>query len=516
MSKFIDGVYAGSTLIQTAAAIFSYLVVVLLRSGMDTLTNIRLASLGQAVTDEYRQDIMEHYLSLSASDLSKISSGEIATRLDEDVQGLFRYYYVVIYKLAGSGLTLVIVLAALCARSMWLCAALLLVSIIAIAWYKRIQDKGIQKYVRAATAAAKFNGIIKELLDSSAVIRGIRGEKFADQRQKRAMRERFRENFPASLMYGNLWCAATVVEGALITLGLLFAMLLWDDNAISIGMVYLIYSYSNMVLDPLQDFRNDMGSIQSARAGIRRTQDLLDMQTEPSLGSALMDMAAPQIEIRNLHFSHGDGPEILKGIDITVRAGERVGIMGRTGCGKSTLLGILAGLSTYDSGSIIIGRHELRDIDKHDLRAHVAFAAQKVQIIHGTLRDNIALFNNGYSDMDIMNAISALDLNDWFAEHDMGLDKRLVLGEGSLSSGEAQLISLIRLALRHPSVVLLDEVTSALDPMSEKRMVKAIGKLCEKCTVIAIAHRIEALAWMDRVLHMENGVITSAKDGKAV
>jgi len=513
LSRFIDSAQSGNAWFATAVAILLYLAAILARTVMSSVLNVQLTSVGQHITDDHRRDVMEHYLSLDTQSLSGSTSGEIITRLDEDVQGLFSYYYILFFKLAGSGLALIGILAALITRSGWLCAALFTVSLLTIFGFKLIQDHGIPKYVRSSAAAAVFNGTMKEVLDNAVTLRALRAESFAETRMKSAMRHRYYESFPASLMYGNLWSASTIMQGVVIASGLLFALLLWDAGTISIGAAYLIYTYSEMVIEPLQDFRNHMGNMQKSRAGILRTQELLNTPVRVVKNGHTLSAGAISLTVENLSFAYNDGADVLKGVSLSVPAGTHIGIMGETGCGKSTLAGIIAGLNGYERGSVKLNGSELSGIDSDNLRERVAYCTQRIQMIHSSLRDNITLYDSRYTDKSITDAVSQLYLHEWFQKFPAGLDTILEMGENSLSSGEAQLITLVRLALRNPGIVLLDEVTANLDAATEKRVSRAIAALCKDRTVIAIAHKPESLNWMDSVVHMQNGVLATRQGG---
>ena len=213
-----------------------------------------------------------------------------------------------------------------------------------------------------------------------------------------------------------------------------------------------------------------------------------------------------------MSFSYKNGADVLKNVCLSVPAGKHFGIMGETGCGKSTLMGLIAGLNGYECGSIRLNTLELRNIDTKNLHERVAYCTQRTHLIHSSLRDNITLYDPRYSDEAITKAIESLDLSQWFQKFSEGLDTILKMGEGSPSSGEAQLIPFVRLALRNPGLVLLDEITANPDP--EKRVSRAVTMLCKGRTVIAIAHKSESLVWMDIVFHMENGFLTTRMGGK--
>lgn len=502
LSFFIDSIQGGSPWSAVLLAVLLYLGAELGRTAMMSALDVQISSVGQRITDDYRRDVMAHYLSLDMQTLGSFTSGEIVTRLDEDVEGLFKYYYIVIYKLAGSGLALIWILIALGQKSGWLCAALMVASALSILAYKMIQDRGIPKQVKYQAASAAFNGKMKEMLDNAETLRAVRSEAYADTEIRKAMKIRYRDSFPAGLMYGNLWSAATIVECVIVTTGLAFALGLWDQGAVTIGMVYLIYTYSDMIVEPLQDFRNHMGDMQGAKAGILRTEELMNMEVTADGGETELPKGPLALNVRNISFSYGN-KKVLDAMNLNVAAGGRLGIMGETGCGKSTLISLIARLNAYTDGEICIGGAELKSVSLKSLRERVAYCSQQVQLIHGTMRDNIGLFQ--HSDAEIQAAVERLGLTEWFEKY--GLGYRLEMAGGSLSSGEAQLITLVRLALKKPGLVLLDEITASLDPVTERRITRAVEALCESSTVVAIAHNAEALDWMERVVRMEQGRI---------
>jgi ATP-binding cassette subfamily B protein len=513
LSRFIDSVHGGGDWHGPTLAILLYLAAMLAQSTIAATLDYQLTSVRLKFTDDYRRDILFHYLSLDSQRLTLHTSGEMLTRLNADVQGLFNYYHILFYKLAGSGLALVGILAALFVRVGWLAAVFLAIAVLSILGFKAIQDRGIPKYVRRSKADAAFNSLLKEILDNSPVLRSLGAENYADTQSRIAMKQRFRESFPANLMYGNLWSASTIMEGTLVATGLLLSLLLWDSGSISLGVVYLIYTYGDLIGSPLQDFRNQMGHMQGARAGILRCQEFLNMPIIPNSGKAFLHKSALELEVKDLRFAYENGKDVLRGVNITVPAGGRIGIMGETGCGKSTLLTLIARLNNFERGVIRLGGIDILDINPQSLRTRVAYCTQRVQLVHGTLRDNITLFDERYSDKEILTAIESLCLTDWFGKFPLGLDTHLEMAEGNVSSGEAQLLALVRLALRLPGLVLLDEVTASLDAKTEEQIIQAIKALCKGRTVVAIAHRAQALQWMDRITLVEKGVLTSQEKG---
>jgi ATP-binding cassette subfamily B protein len=515
LSRFIDAVEAGGVLGRVALMVILYLAFMLAQTGAAAVLEYASQALGHRVTDDYRRDVMAHYLGIGMETHNTWRTGEVMTRLDEDVEGMYNYYHVLIFKLTSSGILLLCVLAALTLRSLLLSGVLLGVSIVAILTFKWIQDRGVKKYERRAKAQAEFNGAMKEFIDSAVELKAFAAQGYAEYKLKLAMKKSFIESFPASLMYGNLWSASTLTQALVVASSLAIGIALWDMGAISTGGVFLIFTYTELVMGPLQDFRNHMGRLQDARAKMRRVADLMEIPSGLIHGGKHMGRGPLELTIRDLHFGYTGGGEILRGLTLHVAAGEKVCVAGETGSGKSTLAGLLTRLYEYKKGEILLGGIEIRELDPSSLRDSLAYLTQDPQLIHGTIRENITLFSDRYDDAAIRKAINDVGLGEWFRKFPEGLDTNLAMAENNLSAGEAQLMAIIRLALKNPALVLLDEMTARLDSATERQVLSAMEALCRGRTVLAIAHRQAAMAWMDRTVHMQDGVITKDADKEA-
>ena len=164
----------------------------------------------------------------------------------------------------------------------------------------------------------------------------------------------------------------------------------------------------------------------------------------------------------------------------------------------------------------MLGGVDIRKLDPASLRNGIAYLTQEPQIIHGTIRENIALFSGRYKDAAIRKAILDAGLDGWFEKFPDGLDTDLKMGENNLSAGEAQLIAIIRLALKNPALVLLDEMTARLDSAMEHKVLTAMEALCRGRTVLSIAHKSSAMAWMDRTVYLQNGMIAGESGRRRV
>lgn len=207
---------------------------------------------------------------------------------------------------------------------------------------------------------------------------------------------------------------------------------------------------------------------------------------------------------------------VLHNIAFSLKPGRVLGVLGRTGSGKTTLTRLLCRLYEPVTGTIRLDNTDLRDVSFSDLRRRVGLVTQDIQLFRGTARDNLTLFNPNIPDEAILDALRTLELWDWYQTLPAGLDTHLQSGGKSLSAGEAQLLAFARVFLKDPSLVILDEASSRLDPATEQRLERAIGRLLHNRTAIIIAHRLATVQRANEILILEAGHIVEYGDRLAL
>lgn len=507
LSYFIDSVQSGKSLRYISLIVLIYLVTIILKMAMGGCQTYFAQRFGWKITNLFRKDVLAHFLKIDMEHHEKWTSGEVITRLDEDVEGLFSYFYTLIFKLVASTMFMVGALTVVALKNLVIAVVMLVFCILSIWVFKTIQDYGTKLYVRRATALSKFNGIMKERIDNSIEIRTNAAEKYSLHSLNVAMKERFKESFPAGMMYSKLWSASTALDAVSTVATLGIAVVLFSKGRITLGTVYLIYTYSELIYNPLQDFRNNLSSMQEAKAGLIRVKEMLDIESSIAEGTYEMDHRDITLTVKNLSFGYCENNDVLHDICFELKPGERLGIMGETGSGKTTLVKLLARLYEFKSGEILLNGISVKELKGSNLQDTIAYCTQDVQFLHGTLRDNITIYNENFSDEEIHNAIKQMGLKQWLSKFPCGLDTNLEMGENNLSAGEAQLISIIRLFLKDPAIVILDEISSRLDYVTEQRILSAIDVLTHHRTVITIAHKLSALRWSENIMILNHGKI---------
>ena len=217
---------------------------------------------------------------------------------------------------------------------------------------------------------------------------------------------------------------------------------------------------------------------------------------------------AVAVKVERVTFGYAEGTPVLHEISFHLQPGRKVGLLGRTGSGKSSLARLLLRLYDPWQGAIRLGGEDgvdLRQLPLAQVRQQVGLVTQHVQLFHATLRDNLTFWNPAISDEQLYRALDELGLLGWLKSLPAGLETVLTAGGGNLSAGEAQLIAFARIFLRDPALVILDEASSRLDPVTEARLAGAIERLLAGRTAIIIAHRLATVQQVDEILILDNG-----------
>lgn len=304
------------------------------------------------------------------------------------------------------------------------------------------------------------------------------------------------------------WNTTVILFAIAVTAVLLLGVHYFMQGAISLGTLFLIYQYTQMLNDPIEMLGDQVQEFQKAKSGMLRSRELLALSSEIKDGDEdQLPIGALGLEFEHVHFSYNHDKPVLRDINFEIKPGQRLGIIGRTGSGKSSLSRVLLRLYNLDRGVIRVGGKDISELSMKALYRRVGMVTQDVQLFDGTLRDNLTLFNPEVSDDMILETTERLGLRQWIDTQPGGLDTHLTAGGSSLSAGEAQLFALTRVFLTEPSLVILDEPSSRLDAATEQLLQSAVNQLMKQCTGIIIAHRLATLEQVDQIMVLGDGRI---------
>ena len=291
------------------------------------------------------------------------------------------------------------------------------------------------------------------------------------------------------------------VAGVLLVGGMLHA-----QGVMSLGSVVAAALYLQQLVNPLDQILVRVEQLQSSGASFARVEGLAAAPRASVENSPTP--ADDRIDVTAVRYSYGRGGEVLHGVDLTVRPGERLAVVGPSGAGKTTLSRLLAGVDAPTSGSVTVGGVPVVGLDPEQLRRQVVLVTQEHHVFLGTVRDNLLIAEPGAGDEELWAALTAVGADGWVRELPEGLDTALGEDGCRTDGSQAQQLALTRVVLADPHTLILDEATALLDPTTARHTERALAAVLEGRTVIAIAHRLHTAHDADRVAVMENGLLT--------
>ena len=293
-----------------------------------------------------------------------------------------------------------------------------------------------------------------------------------------------------------------------------YGVFLIMEGTVSMGALIASVILTGRTLAPLAQLAQTLTRLNQARTSYRSLDALMKADSERPEGRRWISRPRldGRIAFENVHFAYPDAMvDTLKGVSFTIEPGEKVAILGRIGCGKSTIARMIIGLYEPKQGSVMIDGTDIRQIDPGDLRRNVGSVLQDVWLFSGTVRDNIAIGAVRPRDDDVLEAARIAGVDDFVSKHPAGYDLFLAeRGEG-LSGGQRQSITLARALIGRPSILLLDEPTSAMDVQNEAGVIARLREETADRTLVIVTHRTSLLELVDRVIVIDNGKV--AADG---
>ena len=303
---------------------------------------------------------------------------------------------------------------------------------------------------------------------------------------------------PVTRFVNSVVYAAVGLTGALLAMG----------GGISVGQLSVFLSYANQYAKPFNEISGVVTELQNAMACIQRIFDLLDEPDQiPDAPDAIKLVSDGQVAIRDVAFSYTPDRPLLQNLSLDVRPGQRIAIVGPTGCGKTTLINLLMRFYDVDSGSISVAGHDIRTVTRASLRRNYGMVLQDTWLRAGTIRENIAYGRPEASDEEIVAAAKAAHAHSFIRRLPQGYDTVIAEDGGSLSQGQKQLLSIARVMLCLPPMLILDEATSSIDTRTEVKIQAAFAKMMEGRTSFIVAHRLSTIREADVILVMRDGKI---------
>ncbi|MNI17578.1 putative ABC transporter ATP-binding protein [compost metagenome] len=508
VQRFIDSASAKGAFTTLLSLAGLYLVIAVINQLITLASSYIGNDVAWRATNQLRADLLKHCLGLDMRFHNLKTPGEMIERIDGDVNNMSNFFATFIIQIVGSFILLAGILGYMFIFNWPIATVMTAFTCMSIGLVVFIRNLGVTASQAEREANASLFGLIEERIAGIEDVQTNGSVPYVMNRFHRSMRTVFQKGRKAWMLRTVPWNASVILFSVAITVVLLMSVHLYLIGQISIGALYVIFQYTQMLNDPIEQLGNQMQEFQKAKSGIRRSHELLSLRSEIVEGPEdTLPEGALGVEFEHVSFSYNQEIPVLHDINFTLQPGERLGIVGRTGSGKSSISRLLLRLYNNDGGTIRIGGIDIRTLQLEALHRRVGMVSQDVQLFDGTLRDNLTLFNNHVTDLQIIETTEKLGLRQWIDGLQQGLDTHLASGGASLSAGEAQLFALTRVFLTQPSLIILDEPSSRLDAATEARLHTAIEQLMENCTGVVIAHRLSTLERVDKIMVIGDGRI---------
>lgn len=462
------------------------------------------------VMRDIAQRAFDHLISLDANFHANRFGGSLVSQVNKLVGSYIRFADSVIFNLYTLAIAMVATLAILGPRVPVYAVVLVALSILYIVGTVLFSRPVREANTRQAEQESRQTGQLADSISNIMAVKSFAAEKYESKRHWREASKTKDATHKSMIttMYREIFSSSLTSSIGISSLAIaVFGTRYFGAN---IATLFLIVSYTSLIGMRLWEFQNVLRQINRA---LGDASDMIKiLQIEP----AIKDPASPekarishgQIDIEGLTYTHaGKSKPLFRGLNLKIKAGEKIGLVGHSGSGKTTLASLLLRFSDIDSGSIKIDGQDIRTITQSDLRSHITYVPQEPLLFHRSLAENISYARPGASQQEI-EAIAKLAHAYEFIK-DLPEGYKTLVGERGvkLSGGQKQRVAIARSMLKNAPILVLDEATSALDSESETLIQDALWKLMEGRTAIVIAHRLSTIQKMDRIIVLDNGTI---------
>ncbi len=463
---------------------------------------------GWLTTNDLRGDLMAHCLALDPDFHETHPPGELIERIDGDLTGLSMFFAEFLLSVVGSALLLTGVLVVVWFQSVYAGVILTVFAAFAVLQLTLLRRVAANAWGRSRESSAALFGYLEERLAGIEDIRSSGAEETTLRGFYGRARDRLWTTSRARQMDAIGWANNNLVQTASNAIAFAIPAVLVQRGSISVGAAFALYFYAQLLMQPLANMSHQVEALQQAIAGGRRVLALLAIEPKVVDGpGAGLPPGALAVTLRGVSFGYGADADVLHDLSVDVAPGSVLGIVGRTGSGKSSIARLLVRFHDPRRGAVLVGDVDVREMQRHQLRERVALVTQEVHVLRATVRDNLTLFDPSVGDDTIIAALRILGLGRWYDALPEGLDTIVREGGAGMSAGEAQLLSFGRAFLSNPSVVVLDEASSRLDPATERVLEDAVDALLHGRTGVVIAHRLATLERCDTICVLDHGRI---------
>ena len=463
--------------------------------------------LGQRVIRDLRVKLLDKVLSFRMAFFDRTSVGRLVTRAVNDMETIASIFSQGLFMILADFLKMGIIIVVMLIVDWRL--SLIVFSILPIIVYAtRLFQSSMKKaFEDVRLQVANLNSFVQERINGIKIVQLFHTENHEFQNFKK-INEQHKKAWLKTVWYNSIFfpiaeLSSSVAIGLLVWFGGLNVIV---EGIISLGTIFLFIQMSQMLFRPLRHIADKFNTLQMGMVAAERVFNLIDRDEKINDGGTISaEKIKGSISFKDVNFSYVSGEQVLYEINLDVKPGEKIAIVGSTGAGKSTIINLLSRFYENETGMITIDNISIKDFSIQFLRKHVGVILQDVFLFADTIYNNIVLFNTDVKKEDVYDAAKQIGVHEFISSLPGGYQYNVKERGVMLSSGQRQLIAFLRVYLSNPSILVLDEATSSIDSYSEELIQKAIKKITEEKTAIVIAHRLSTIKNSDRIVVMDKG-----------
>jgi len=512
MGVAIDHLLHGADVARLARLALGMLATYLLYNLLQAIAGRLMADISQRALEQLRSDLFQRVQRLPVSFFSEGSTGDLLSRLTNDVEAINQAISQNVTTLVASLLSMLGIIVAMFLLDRWLALASLFVVPIMF-WFTQFVARYTRKGFRDLQRdLGQLNGVMEEAISGQKTAQAFRRKQSAIDAFQRHNQQVF-----AAGVYANSY--ALLLMPITSVLGNLFVIVLaglggWLAlvGLVSVGVIATFISYAQQFVNPLRQLANLYNSIQSALAGAERIFAIFDVPAETDDATLPIGDLRGDVSFEHVRFGYTPDALVLKDLSFEARPGQVVALVGPTGAGKTTIINLLTRFYELDGGAIRIDGRDIRTIRKQELRKNLGLVLQDVFLFSGSVLENIRYGRLEASDEEVTAAAKLAEADAFIRLLPQGYQTQLSERAGNLSQGQRQLLAIARAILADPAILILDEATSSVDTRTEARIQRALLALMKGRTSFVIAHRLSTIAEADQILVIDHGAL--AEHGK--
>lgn len=466
-----------------------------------------MAGVAQRVVYDMREQISAKVGRLPLKYFDSRTHGETLSRATNDVDNISNTLQQSLAQFITSVVTIVGVIIMMLTISPWMTLITILTLPLSVIVVMLVASRSQKHFAGQQKSLGELNGHVEEMYTGHKVVKAFGREEQSVQQFEKVNEELYESGWKAQFISGIIMPLMSFVGNLGYVLICVVGGIFVTRGAISIGDILAFTQYSRQFTQPINQIANISNIIQSTIASAERVFELLDEEEEVPESNQPLQLQQPKgaVAFQGVNFGYKPDELLIKNMNIDVKPGQTVAIVGPTGAGKTTLINLLMRFYEIQDGKITIDGVDIRDMERGKLRSLFGMVLQDTWLFNGTIRDNIAYGREGATEAEVVKAADAAHADHFIRTLPDGYDTVLNEEASNISQGQKQLLTIARAILANPSILILDEATSSVDTRTEVFIQKAMNDLMKDRTSFVIAHRLSTIRGADLILVMDHG-----------